>query len=247
MDLQAESDCLPLEPLANTEWFEVLERKLLPQLGASAWLVVAITGGTNIGKSVVFNHLAGFRASASSPLASGTKHPVCLIPAGFESQHDLSALFPGFSVEAWNSPEDALTDRDEDVLFWRTSAEVPKNLLLLDTPDIDSDAPVNWRRADAIRQAADVLIAVLTQQKYNDAAVKQFFRKAAAEDKAVILVFNQCELPDDETYWPLWRRTFCEETGVVPEWTYIAPNDRLQAESLTLPFYERNFEATEGG
>ena len=34
---------------------------------------------------------------------------------------------------------------------------------------------------DDARICADVLIAVLTQQKYNDAAVKDFFRKAAAE------------------------------------------------------------------
>ena len=64
-------------------------------------------------------------------------------------------------------------------------ATVPENLLLLDTPDIDSDAPVNWRRADTIRRTADVLIAVLTEQKYNDAAVKQFFRMAVEADKPV--------------------------------------------------------------
>lgn len=237
--LQAESAVLPIKPLAELNWFEVLERKLLPQLGAESWLVVAVTGGTNIGKSVVFNHLAGFRASASSPLASGTKHPVCLIPEGFESRANLAELFPGFNVQPWTSSEDSLSESADDLLFWRTGAEVPRNLLLLDTPDIDSDAPVNWRRADAIRQSADVLIAVLTQQKYNDAAVKQFFRKAAAEDKAVILVFNQCELPEDEDYWPLWCRTFCDETQLTPEWIYVAPNDRKRAESLTLPFYER--------
>ncbi len=237
--LQQESACLPVGSLADAEWFEIIERKLLPQLGAEAWLVVAVTGGTNIGKSVVFNHLAGFRASASSPLASGTKHPVCLIPEGFEARNDLATLFPGFHIRAWTKSEDSLTECADDILFWRTSAEVPENLLLLDTPDIDSDAPVNWHRADAVRQAADVLVAVLTQQKYNDAAVKQFFRKAAEEDKAVILVFNQCELPDDEAYWPLWCRTFCDETGIRPEWIYLAPNDRKRAEGLTLPFLER--------
>src|SRR6185436_20841152 len=106
------------------------------------------------GKSVVFNHLAGFRASASSPLASGTKHPVCLIPNGFESRANLSELFPGFTVRPWASSEDPLNLCDDDLLFWRTGDEVPRNLLLLDTPDIDSDAPVNWRRADAVRQAS---------------------------------------------------------------------------------------------
>jgi hypothetical protein len=240
VELQRETACLSLESLSNSEWFEILERKLLPQLGEDAWLVVAVTGGTNIGKSVVFNHLAGFRASATSPLASGTRHPVCLAPTGFETRHDLATIFPGFSVQPWTSADDALKDGERDFLFWRTSPQVPENLLLLDTPDIDSDAPVNWRRADAIRQAADVLIAVLTQQKYNDAAVKQFFRKAAEDDAAVIVVFNQCELPEDEAYWPLWCRTFCDETGLKPEWIYVAPNDRKRAEALKLPFYERH-------
>ncbi len=88
--------------------------------------------------------------------------------------------------------------------------------MILDTPDIDSDVQVNWRRADAVRRVADVLIAVLTQQKYNDAAVKRYFRNAAEEGKVVLVVFNQCQLPEDEAYWPLWLDTFCRETGVAP-------------------------------
>ncbi|MDP1798127.1 MAG: GTPase [Planctomycetaceae bacterium] len=232
---------LGLPPLAGREWFELLERKLLPQLGENAFLVVAVTGGTNIGKSVVFNHLAGFRASASSPLASGTKHPVCLVPEGFSERQSLEALFPSFKLVPWNEAAQALQDSDEHLLFWRTHEAVPPNLLLLDTPDVDSDAQINWQRADAVRQSADVLIAVLTQQKYNDAAVKQFFRRAAAEDKAVVVVFNQCELPDDETYWPLWLKTFSAETGVVPEYIYLAPNNRPAAEAITLDFSERTW------
>ena len=56
---------------------------------------------------------------------------------------------------------------------------------------MDSDALVNWQRVRAIRQVADVLVAVLTQQKYNDAAVKQFFREAVQADKPIVAVFNQ--------------------------------------------------------
>jgi hypothetical protein len=238
-ELDALARPLHLPPLAAREWYELLCRKLVPQLGDQAFLIVAVTGGTNIGKSVVFNHLAGFRASASSPLASGTKHPVCLVPEGFADHHDLAALFPGFTLRPWATAQEALQDTGEHLLFWRVSAELPANLLVLDTPDIDSDAPVNWQRADSIRHCADVLIAVLTQQKYNDAAVKQFFRKAAAEGKAVVIVFNQCELPDDEAYWPLWLNTFTTETGVVPEYVYLAPSDRKAADALRLPFVER--------
>lgn len=238
-ELELMSKTLRLPPLAGRDWYDLLVRKLLPQLTEEAYLIVAVVGGTNIGKSVVFNHIAGFRASSSSPLASGTKHPVCLIPTGFEAQHDLKKLFPAFELRPWSDSDEALVTHDEHCLFWRTNAEVPSNLVILDTPDVDSDAPVNWQRADAVRQAADVLVAVLTQQKYNDAAVKQFFRKAAAEDKAALIVFNQVELPDDEPYWPRWLQTFCGETGLQPEFVYLAPNDRKAAEAIRLNFVER--------
>ena len=235
--LETLSLALQLPPLAGREWFELLERKLLPQMADDAFLVVAVVGGTNIGKSVIFNHLAGCRASATSPFASGTKHPVCLVPPGFAERHDLPAIFRGFDLHEWSLADAALEDHPEHRLFWRTSAATPSNLLILDTPDIDGDVRVNWERADNIRRCADVLVAVLTQQKYNDAAVKQFFRKAADEDKAVLVVFNQVLLPEDEPYWPVWLRTFCQETGVRPEFVYLAPADRRAAEENRLPFF----------
>ena len=93
--LQDKAGFLCPDPLEGQEWYELLRQKLVPQLGEQAFLVVAVVGGTNIGKSVIFNHLAGCKASASSPLASGTKHPVCLVPEGFTSQHDLKAAWLG--------------------------------------------------------------------------------------------------------------------------------------------------------
>ena len=66
--LESTASLLQQPPLAGREWFEVLRQKLVPQLGEQAFLVVAVVGGTNIGKSVIFNHLAGCKASASSPL-----------------------------------------------------------------------------------------------------------------------------------------------------------------------------------
>ena len=237
--LEREAALLQPAPLAGREWFELLRQKLIPQLGEQAFLVVAVVGGTNIGKSVIFNHLAGSRASATSPLASGTKHATCLVPEGFDAQHNLQDVFPDFELHKWSDAALALEESDTHRLFWRVAKELPPSLLVLDTPDIDSDARVNWVRADAVRRSADVLIAVLTQQKYNDAAVKEFFRKAGDEDKAVLVVFNQCLLPEDEPYWPIWLDTFCRETHIQPDAVYITPNDRRAAEDLRLPFYAR--------
>ncbi len=235
--LAPQGAALGVPPPAGQEWFDLLRNKLLTQLDLPPLLVVAIVGGTNIGKSVLFNLLAGEVASASSPLAAGTKHPVCLVPADLADPSLLGRLFEPFELCAWRSADDPLKDSPENRLFWRPSRTMPPRLLLLDAPDVDSDVEVNWRRATAIRQAADVLVAVLTQQKYNDAAVKQFFRAAVEAEKPIIVVFNQCELQADAEYWPRWLATFCDHTGARPELVYVVPYDRRAAEELRLPFY----------
>jgi hypothetical protein len=149
----------------------------------------------------------------------------------------LTRLFAPFTLLPWHSPDDPLEEAAEDRLFWRRGNRMPPRLLVLDAPDVDSDAPVNWARAKAVRQAADVLVAILTQQKYNDAAVKQFFRAAAEADKPIIVLFNQCDLEADREYWPRWLATFREQTGAAEDLVYVAPHDRRAADELRLPIY----------
>lgn len=235
--LERRAACLGVPSPRGREWFELLEHKLLPQLELPPLLVVAIVGGTNIGKSLLFNHLVGEEASGVSPLAAGTRHPVCLVSPQAADAKLLGRLLEGFELRSWRSPEDALADGDENWLFWRAGRNVPDRLVLLDTPDIDSDVEVNWERARAIRRVADVLVAVLTQQKYNDAAVKRFFREAAEADKPIVVAFNQCDLEADRPYWPQWLATFCGETGARPELVYVVPLDRRAAAELRLPAY----------
>ena len=235
--LSGRAAALGIPPPDGEEWFDLLQNKLLAELDLPPLLVAAIVGGTNIGKSVVFNHLAGEPASAASPLAAGTKHPVCLVPAELADRRLLARLFERFKLCDWRSPSDPLGESPEDLMFWREGKNVPPRLLLLDAPDVDSDAEVNWRRAKAIRQTADVLVAVLTQQKYNDAAVKRFFRTAVEADKPIVVVFNQCDVSSDAEYWPRWLATFRENTGARPELVYAVPYDRRAAEELRLPFY----------
>ncbi len=222
----------------DAEWRQLLRNMLMPQLDLPPLLVVAVVGGTNIGKSVVFNHLAGENASAATPLASGTKHPVCLVPKNLAQPELLQRLFADFKLSPWRGPEDSLRETDENLLFWRVGEKTPDRLLLIDAPDVDSDAPANWARAKAVRQSADVLLAILTQQKYNDAAVKKYFRAAAEADKPILVLFNQCDLKADRDYWPRWLSVFRDEIGATPETVYVAPHDRQAADELRLPFYD---------
>ncbi|MDR3197268.1 MAG: 50S ribosome-binding GTPase [Planctomycetaceae bacterium] len=231
----------------HENWYALLKRKLIPQLSEKEFLIVAVTGGTNTGKSLIFNHLVGESFSAVDRRASGTKHPVCLVPktAGTTSFEPILARhFELFRLVSWSNAEQPLSVTETHHLFWREGQNVPDRLLLLDTPDVDSDHEINWERARAVRHAADVLIAVLTEQKYNDAAVRKFFREAAEADKPMIVLFNMFDLNSDAQHLPRWLEQFCEETGTKPLTVLVAPYNKEQAERLELPFYELQKDGT---
>lgn len=235
-----------LPPAESFDWHGNLFQKLLPQLEQEPFLIVAVTGGTNTGKSSIFNHLAGSPTSRTHPNATQTKHPVCSVPRGFLKSHDLAAVFPDFEVRPWTSENDALQEGPDNLLFVREdpAGTQPQRLLLLDTPDIDGTLRTNWRRAELVRHAADVLVAILTQQKYNDAAVREFFEAAAAVDKTVLVVFNMVHWPRQRDVIDGWLATFSHSTGVDPEHVYAAPFDHDAAEHNRLPFHALSPGAT---
>ena len=234
----AESCGVPSPEQQN--WYALLKQKLVPQLNEKPYLLVAVMGGTNTGKSLVFNHLAGEAFSAVDYRASGTKHPVCLVPNTSGTTPFGSILarhFDSFKCVPWSNAEQPLELSDENYLYWLEGNNVPNRLLLLDTPDFDADREVNWERAKSVRHTADVIVAVLTEQKYNDAAVRRFFREAAEAEKPIIVLFNMIDTDSDLQHLSRWLEQFCHETGSQPIDVLAAPYDREQAETLTLPFY----------
>ncbi|MDR0336916.1 MAG: GTPase domain-containing protein [Planctomycetaceae bacterium] len=225
----------------HEDWYALLKQKLIPQLSDKMFLIVAVTGGTNTGKSLIFNHLVGESFSAVDHRASGTKHPVCLVPKTIGTtsfKPILARHFESFQLIPWSNAEQPLSVTENHHLFWSEGCHVPDRLLLLDTPDVDSDREINWERARAVRHAADVLIAVLTEQKYNDAAVRKFFREASEANKPMIVLFNMFDLNNDIQHLPRWLEQFCEETGTKPLTVLVTPYNKEQAERLELPFYE---------
>ncbi len=242
----------------HADWYTLLKQKLLPQIIERSFMVVAVCGGTNTGKSLLFNQLSGENASGADARAAGTKHPVCLIPPPSESDHAapstpdtlLNRYFERFTAVEWSSPEQPLTATEQHRLYWRIGRRVPAKLMLLDTPDIDSDIVVNWERAAIIRQSADVLIAVLTPQKYNDAAIRRFFREAAEAGKQTILLWNMIDLDaesnPDTRMIPRWTERFARETGVQPLAVYVVPHDREAAMNRTLPIHPYSSDERRG-
>ena len=241
-----------LQPLArslgapdpqNDDWYGALFGNLRPQVSREPLLVAAVCGGTNTGKSLITNTLVGEEISRSVPEAARTRHPVASLPQGLASRTDLAALFPGFSLAPWQSVQDAIdlgadATGNADRLVWRedASGRQPARLVLLGTPDIDGTLRENWHRAELVRNASDVIVAVLTQQKYNDAAVRDFFAAAAAADKAVVVVFNMIDWPRQRDRIAGWLATFTAETGVAPLAVYAVPHDFRAAEAGRIEF-----------
>jgi hypothetical protein len=238
---------LGLPPANQSAWHGALFQKLLPQVEQPPFLIVAVTGGTNTGKSVVFNHLAGSSVSRSHPNATQTKHPVCIVPRDFAAKDSLGEVFPEFQLRPWSSDDDPLSEGDDHLLFVRDdpAGQQPAKLLLMDTPDVDGTLKANWHRAELVRHAADVLVCILTQQKYNDAAIREFFRAAAQAEKTVLVVFNMVHWPRQRELCQGWLDQFCRETGVEPAGVYAVPWDPDAADENRLPFHALSDGATD--
>jgi hypothetical protein len=218
---------------AAADWHAALFGKLRPQVAREPLLVAAICGGTNTGKSLITNTLVGAAISRSLPEAARTLHPVASLARGVAARVELAELFPGFRPVPWTSEADALDASAADVLVWREDpgGTQPERLVVLDTPDIDGTLRENWHRAELVRTAADVLVAVLTQQKYNDAAVRDFFAAAAAAGKTMIVVFNMVDWPRQRERIAGWLATFVAETAAAPVAVYAAPHDFAAADA----------------
>ena len=176
----------------TAEWRDLLTYKLVPHLEGEGCLIAAVAGGTNTGKSTIFNILSGSNISPMVNTAAATCHPVIAANRYRADQCLGSKLVPEFKPKPLDAAE-SLTDNtiDFSILYITEVATLPDHLIIMDTPDVDSIDKRNWEVADHIRAAGDVLIAVITGEKYKDDRVVQFFREAAATGRTLIPVMNK--------------------------------------------------------
>ena len=179
-------------------WERLLTFKLAPRLAGEGCLIVAVAGGTNTGKSTVFNALLGRAISPVSPYGAYTRRTLVAANAFRKSQ----CLEPGkllpdpFIPRPWNGvdPSDVNSETTPAMtVFVALHDALPDRMAVLDTPDIDSVVTTNWELAKTIREAGDILVAVLTAQKYADKCVVDFFRQALRDGRLVVPVINLVE------------------------------------------------------
>jgi len=193
------------------DWERQLTFKLAPHLAGKGCLMAAVVGGTNTGKSTVFNALLGKNLSPISDYAAHTRRPVAAANRTRYAQClEGGQLLPeAFSPKPFDNAEAASDSAQESMtVLVACDDTLPDRLVLLDTPDIDSVARENWELAKNIREAGDVLIAVLTDQKYGDECVIEFLREAERAGRQIVAVMNKAD--DDAANYEVTRRQLAQ-------------------------------------
>lgn len=214
------------------EWVALLSYKLVPHLAGEGCLIAAVTGGTNTGKSTVFNLLTRRDISPMVNTAAATCHPVIAANARRTAECLEGKLVPEFTPERLSSAQDIVnTEINFNTLYVTEEASLPDTLIIMDTPDVDSIDKRNWEVADNIRAAGDVLIAIVTGEKYKDDRVIQYFRQAVASGRKLVPVMNKANPEDDYTVARHQLKDFLSDVGIEAP-CFVIPHDFSTGQNL---------------
>jgi len=164
-------------------------------------LQLAVVGPTQSGKSSLVNLLLGTHAAESSPLAGYTRNP-----QGF-SHEDLDENQASQLVRILGGWERHHPDEGEQVSagsfsLQQVSSPHPltmDNLVIWDTPDFDSINSRAYRDSvPVICALADIVVLVVSREKYADQSVWQLLRLIAPVGIPVLICLNKL-LPAEES------------------------------------------------
>ncbi len=152
-------------------WMHALDVKLLPKLNPEFPLVIAICGGGSAGKSTLFNTLVGRAVSPMGGRAGLNRR----VLAALHERHVQQAGLFAFLAQAFGGQLQTLEDAQQltvpgDPLYCCTPEALP-NVVLLDTPDIDTGARGTYANRELARQSlesADAFIYIFTNATYNN-------------------------------------------------------------------------------
>ncbi len=157
--------------------------------------VLALVGGTGVGKSSLLNALAGVDVSPASARRPTTSEPVAWIPTA-----EVASLAP---ILQWL---DVRKTREHD-------APGLKSVAIVDLPDMDSIEPSHRERVEAILPRVDAVAWVTDLEKYHDAVLHDAFLRTWVPrlDRQAVVVNKADRLADDER--PRIRRDLEADLG----------------------------------
>jgi hypothetical protein len=153
-----------------------------------------VIGGTGTGKSTIFNALCGSRLSAT-----GVERPKTFGPILFgHRETDLGPHFPFQDLQlkrrhASATPGDRNAGAPGELLFLEHDDPALRNVILVDTPDLDSLELINRQMVEDLYLLADLVIFVASQEKYADDVPFRFFDRIRREGKPFFLLVNKTD------------------------------------------------------
>ena len=140
----------------------------------TAPLIVVLLGSTGVGKSSLFNAIAGSRLSESGLLRPTTRRPVALVHPDDVPAH---GLLPGLS--------------ESGGLDVRADPDIARGLVIIDAPDFDSVERSNRTLAVELMEAANLVIFVTTVTRYADQVPWDILARARQRGVPLMAVINR--------------------------------------------------------
>jgi hypothetical protein len=175
----------------------LLRLKVIPELAAelSLPIFVGVQGGTNTGKSTVFNALAGKILSPVLAVASATKHPLVFAHERWRGRFLSEAVFPGLECRELGDAKDLVAEPDRmDRIYFRFHDDPDLGgLALIDSPDFDSTLASNAVKAARIAAVSDVTLFVTTSEKYRDRVLVEELERLLDLKGEALVIFNKVD------------------------------------------------------
>ena len=144
----------------RTDSAEAVRREILERLGFPAdTYLLALVGGTGVGKSSLLNAIAGTTVSPASPRRPTTSSPVVWLSRS--ARPEMAGLL------AWLDIDPASTVEHERESLGRVA--------IIDLPDLDSIDTDHRRRVEEVLPRVDAVVWVTDPEKYNDAVLHEAF------------------------------------------------------------------------
>jgi GTP-binding protein EngB required for normal cell division len=160
---------------------EVLERARERAGFPGDAFVLALAGGTGVGKSSVLNALAGRTVSAVRALRPTTEEPIAWVSE--RTRAELAPLLAWLGVDHLAAHADASLER----------------VAILDLPDVDSVRTEHRALVDRLLPRIDALAWIVDPEKYDDERLHGYLRSLAAHASRMRFVLNKADrVPEAE-------------------------------------------------
>lgn len=137
--------------------------------------VLALAGGTGVGKSSVLNALAGTEVSPARALRPTTEHPLAWVSG--EERAEVGPLLEWLGVGR-------VVEHDQPDLA---------GVAILDLPDFDSVRLDHRAAVDALLPRIDAVAWVVDLEKYDDERLHEYLRRLAPHAGRMRFIFNKAD------------------------------------------------------